>query len=104
MIRVFELVKVENQIATIRFRTSLRAPMHDPEILRQIVQQTPSGEIVFDLKEGRIISRSLVIDEKVIGAFGGQTLLQAQGEMQERFVVPKTASTVSSAASGTKAN
>jgi hypothetical protein len=104
MIRVFELVKVENEIATIRFRTSLRVPMHDPEILRQIVQQTPSGEIVFDLKEGQIISRSLVIDEKVIGAFGAQTLLQAQGEMQEKLILLKTAAKVSSTTEVTKPN
>ena len=96
MIRVFELAKVENDIATIRFRTSLRVPMHDPDILRQIVQQTPSGSIEFDLKEGRILSRSLLIDEKVIGAFGPQTLLEAKGEMHEKLVLPKTAQKVSS--------
>lgn len=102
MIRVFELAKVENDIAIIRFRTSLRVPMHDPEILRQIVQQTPSGTIEFDLKEGRILSRSLLIDEKVVGAFGAQTLLEARGEMHEKLIQPKVAPKVSSGTSDTK--
>lgn len=96
LIRVFELVKVVDDIATIRFRTSLRMPMNDPDILRQIVQQTPSGTIEFDLKQGRLLSRSLVIDEKVIGAFGAQTLLQAQGEMKESLLLPKVAAKISS--------
>ena len=90
LIRVFELTKVENEIATIRFRTSLRTPISDPDILRQTVQQTPSGVIEFDLKNGRLISRSLKIDEKVVGAFGAQTLLDAQGEMTEKLITPKT--------------
>ena len=89
MIRVFELTKVDDEIATIRFRTSLRTPINDPEILRQTVQQTPSGTIEFDLKNGRLLSRSLKIDEKVIGAFGAQTLLNAQGEMTEKLILPK---------------
>lgn len=102
MIRVFELVKVENDIATIRFRTSLRVPMHDPDILRQIVQQTPSGTIEFDLKEGRILNRRLLIDEKVIGAFGAQTLLEAHGEMHEKFVLPKSTPRITSGAADPK--
>lgn len=96
LIRVYELSKVENDIATIKFRTSLRSPTQDPDILRQVAQQTPSGTIEFDTKQGRLISRSLVIDEKVIGAFGSQTLLQAQGEMHERLTPPRTAANVSS--------
>lgn len=91
LIRVYELAKVENDIATVKFRTSLRSPTQDPEILRQVAQQTPSGTIEFDLKEGRLITRSLLIDEKVIGAFGSQTMLQAQGEMFEKLTPPRTA-------------
>ncbi|HEY0983054.1 DUF6263 family protein [Schlesneria sp.] len=104
LIRVYELAKVENDIATIRFRTSLRVPMHDPDILRQIVQQTPSGTIEFDLKEGKILSRSLKIDEKVIGAFGPQTLLQAQGEMLEKLVPARTPAKVGAKPVSAKAN
>ena len=104
MIRVFELIKVEDEIATIRFRTSPRTPINDPEILRQIVQQTPSGMIEFDLKNGRLLSRSLKIDEKVVGAFGAQTLLDAQGEMMEKLVIPKTTAKAASESTAPQTN
>ena len=104
LIRVFELTKVENEIATIRFRTSLRIPVSDPDILRQTVQQTPSGVIEFDLKNGRLLSRSLKIDEKVVGAFGAQTLLDAQGEMTEKLITPKTTAKAPSQSTDTQKN
>jgi hypothetical protein len=104
LIRVFELASVENDIATIRFRTSVRTAVNDPEILRQIIQQTPSGTVEFDLKAGRILNRSLQIDEKVIGAFGAQTLLHARGEVNEKQVPLHLEQNVSSVIPGTKAN
>ena len=104
LIRVFELMKVENEIATIRFRTSPRTPVNDPDILRQIVQQTPSGLIEFDLKNGRLLSRSLKIDEKVVGAFGPQKLLDAQGEMTEKLITPKTAAKTASESTAPQKN
>ena len=104
LIRVFELMKVEDEIATIRFRTSARTPVNDPDILRQIVQQTPSGLIEFDIKNGRMLSRSLKIDEKVVGAFGPQTLLDAQGEMTEKLITPKTTAKNASEATAPQKN
>lgn len=89
LIRNYELVKVEDHVATIRYRTSLLAAIHDPEILTQLVQQTPRGAVEFDLNEGKIIHRSLEINNKVHEAFGPQTLLQARGESVERLVLIK---------------
>lgn len=86
LLKAYELVDVTDHVATIKYRTSLLVPMDDPDILRQIATQTPSGTIEFDLMQGRIISRSILIDEKVIGAFGAQTLLQAQGESTEKLL------------------
>ena len=97
-------MKVEDEIATIRFRTSARTPVNDPDILRQIVQQTPSGLIEFDIKNGRMLSRSLKIDEKVVGAFGPQTLLDAQGEMTEKLITPKTTAKNASEATAPQKN
>ena len=104
LIRVYELTKVEDGIATIRVRTGLRTPMHDPDILRQIVQQTPSGSLEFDLNEGRLLRRDLEIKEEVVGAFGAQTLLQAVGEMHEKLVLPKVPPKVSIGTSDAKPN
>ncbi len=90
LIRSYELTSVTDHIATIRVRTSLLTPVTDPTILRQLVQQTPSGTIQFDLSEGRLVSKVLKIDEKIVGAFGQQTLLQADGESTERLVTPNS--------------
>jgi len=86
LLKAYELVGVTDNVATIKYRTSLLVPIDDPDILRQIATQTPSGTIEFDLKQGRIISRSVLIEEKVIGAFGAQTLLQAMGESTEKLL------------------
>ncbi len=96
LIRGFELVKVTEQIATIRVRTSLLTPVNDPEILRQLVQQTPAGTIEFDMQQGRVLNRTLQIDEKVISAFGPQTLLQASGKSVEKLLPPNLPPRVSS--------
>ena len=88
LIRSYELIKVDENIATIQVRTSLLTPTNDPEILRQLVEKTPTGTIDFDLQQGRLLNKSLKIDEKVVGAFGAQSLLQAVGEMSERLVFP----------------
>ena len=88
LIRSFELLKVADGLATIRSRTSLFTPMNDPEILRQLVHQMPDGTIEFDLQGGRIFNRSFKINEKVIGAFGDQSYLEAIGPMTERLVDP----------------
>ena len=91
MIRSYELAKVTGNTATIQIRTSLFTPSTDPEILRQVVQMMPSGTIEFDLTQGRILSRTMKIDDKVIGAFGNQSLLQAKGETVEKLVQPQVA-------------
>jgi hypothetical protein len=51
------------------------------------------------LQQGRILSRTIKIDEKVVGAFGAQTLLQATGESVEKLVPPRVASNSPSAQS-----
>ena len=83
-------------VATIRVLNSLLTPMNDPEILRQLVQQTPKGTIEFDMQQGRVLNRTLQIDEKVVGAFGAQTLLQANGECVEKLIPPDSLKRVSS--------
>ena len=101
LIRSFELVQVTGSapesIATIRFRTSLLSPTNEPEVLRQIIDQTPSGTITFHVQQGRILSKTKEINEKVIEAFGPKTLLQARGGSTEKLIVPNSAPRVSSA-------
>lgn len=86
LIRTFELTKVVDNIATIRFRTGLLTAITDPEILTQLAQQTPSGTIEFDLQRGRLLNRTIEIKNDVVGPFGPQTLVQARGQSVERLI------------------
>lgn len=95
LIRSFELIKVVENVATIRYRTRLLTAINDPEILTQLVQQTPTGLIDFDLEQGRILQRAFEVDNKVIGSFGPETLLHARGQSVERLIVEKTPPRVS---------
>ena len=88
LIRSYELLKVENNIASIRVRTNILTPTTEPEILRNLVERQPSGTIEFDIQNGQLFNRSLKVDEKVVNAFGAQSLLQALGEISERLVDP----------------
>lgn len=91
MMKSYELSSVEGNIANITFRTGLITPVSDPEILRQLVQLTPTGTVEFDIQQGQLLSRKLKIDERVVDAFGSKSLLQAEGESVEKLVPPQLA-------------
>jgi hypothetical protein len=92
MIKSFQLTKVENNVATITSHTNLLTPTEDPEILRQIAQMISVTTIEFDVEQGCILSRTIAFDEKVVNAFGAQTLLHAKGQSVEKLL-PKGAVT-----------
>lgn len=98
LIKSFELTKVEENIATITVRTNLLTPSEDPEILRQIAQMVSAGTIEFDMQQGRVMSKFIKIDEKVINAFGAQTLLHARGQSMEKALLQNPASRVATGA------
>lgn len=86
MQRQFELTAVSDGIATIKFRTTALAPVNDPEVMRQLVQQMPSGTVEFDIARGLIRSQKSTMNENVVNAFGPQTLLQVVGETSEKLL------------------
>jgi hypothetical protein len=86
MLRQFELTKISDGIATIKFKTSILALLNDPKLQGNLVQQTPAGTIEFDIERGLIRSRKSVTQESVVNAFGPKTLLQVSGESMETLV------------------
>jgi len=86
MLRQYELMSISDGIATIKFKTSILALLNDPKIQGQLVQQTPSGTIEFDVERGLIRSRKSVTNETVVNALGPQTILQAIGESTEKLI------------------
>lgn len=86
MLRQYELTSVSDGIATIKFRTSILALLNEPKIQGQLVQQTPSGTIEFNIERGLIRSRKTIANETVVNALGPQTVLQAVGESTEKLI------------------
>jgi hypothetical protein len=88
MVRIYELTGIRGGLATIQFKTVILAPVDDPEHERQLVQQTPSGTIQFDIGRGLVRSHVSTLNKTIVNALGPQTLLEVVGEATEKLVLP----------------
>lgn len=85
--RIYELTALADGIARIKFRSLAMTPVTEPEIEKQIIQQTPTGVIDFDIEKGVVKSYSATVDRTVMNAFGRQSLLKVLGESTEKLTV-----------------
>lgn len=81
--RQYTLESVNDGRAVIRIETALITLVRDPIVLAQLIQRTPRGKVVFDMKRGQIESRDLNIDERVIGFGGADSMMRAISELSE---------------------
>lgn len=88
--RIYELKSVDNGIATIKFKTLVMKPVNEPELAKQVMQQTPSGTIEFDIEQGLVRSYASTINQTVINAFGPQSMLRVIGESTEKLVAAES--------------
>lgn len=86
VLRRYELVSVEGNLATIHVRNTVITPVRDPAIRAQLIQRSPEGEIVFDLENGLLVSRKMTIDKTEIGVFGDNSSMQAVSRRTETFI------------------
>ncbi len=91
LLRLYTLKSVENDQATIALTTILISKIRDPAIKVRLMQQTPTGTILFDMKRHLLISRKLNTDDQVIGAFGAGTLVKAMSIRSETLQPGKIA-------------
>lgn len=87
MRRIYELTRVVDGIATIKFKTVVMKPVNETELEKQVIQQTPSGTIEFDIEQGLVRSYVSTINQTVLNAYGPQSLLRVTGESVEKLVV-----------------
>jgi hypothetical protein len=87
--RRYALEQVEGDLATISMKMSVLTPINDPIVRGQLIQRTPSGEIVFDLKRGLIVSRSQKLDKIEVGVAGNDSSVRAVSEYNERMLSPE---------------
>jgi hypothetical protein len=69
--------------------------LNEPELEKQIIQQTPTGTIDFDVERGLVRSYASTINRSTINAFGPRSLLQVTGESTEKLVTADPDSTKS---------
>ncbi|VAX41027.1 hypothetical protein MNBD_PLANCTO02-2619 [hydrothermal vent metagenome] len=89
--RSYQLKSVENNIATISVKTSLLTVINDSHQRAQLIQRTPRGTILFDIKKGILISRKMKVHKKVFGIAGGNSYMEASSQFEETFVEKKKA-------------
>lgn len=71
--QLYTLKSVENQIATIEFRSEILTPIEKPEIRAQVMQKMNKGTMKFHLAKGRMIERDVNWNEKVQGHSGADS-------------------------------
>lgn len=86
LLRTFRLKSVDSGIATIAMATSIDRSVKNATIKGQLIQSTPQGTIVFDLKRGVVLKRVLKFNNTVINAFGARTMLSATGQTVETLL------------------
>ena len=89
MLRTCKLVKVENGIATLRFQVAVITPGTSASVRAQLIQREPTGEFLFDIKKGIVISSKSGVDGRVVGPFDGKGAMQATSTFKERLVSPQ---------------
>ncbi len=68
--RQYRIDSVDGSQVSIRFETAVLTPLQEPAQEAQILKKVARGKVLFDMEEGRIISRSTHVDEEVVGFNG----------------------------------
>ncbi len=80
---VHQLRSVVDDVATISVTTEILSPVNDARIKSQIIQQLTTGEVKFDLKKGRIVSKAISWDETVVGFNGPNSSMRYLAKFTE---------------------
>lgn len=80
------LRSVTDHTAVLENATQILSPIDDPALEAQVVQAEQSGEIVFDLRRGRIVSQTSKLDKEVFGFQGEESKLHYTAQFSERLI------------------
>lgn len=86
----YTLEKVAHGVATISVATQILTPINNPAIQSQFMQRLTQGTIRFDLDAGRLLSRKLEIDERVLGFHGADSSEHFVGRFTEELLPSTT--------------
>lgn len=89
----YRLEKVETGIATISIASQVLTPSIDPRIHSKLVQRMSHGTLKFDLEHGRVVSKTLEWNEKVVGFNGASSQMEYVARMTDEYQDARVAST-----------
>lgn len=87
---LFKLEKVSAGVASVSVASEMITIISDPKEEAQVVQQLSNGMIKFDIDAGRMISKELVWDKKVVGFSGAGSAMEYSARLDERVVATET--------------
>lgn len=83
---LFKLEKVSSGIATVSVASEMITIISDPKEEAQVIQHLSNGTIKFDIDAGRMISKELGWDKKVVGFSGAGSTMEYSARLDERVV------------------
>lgn len=81
--RAFELLSVKNDVALINVNTQVLTPVREPAVEVQMMHQITRGQIRFDIKQGRILTREFNWNKTVQGFSTADSLKKYIGRFKE---------------------
>jgi len=87
---LFKLEKVSAGVATVSVSSEMITIVSDPKEEAQVVQQLSNGTIKFDIDAGRMISKELDWDKKVVGFSGAGSAMEYSARLDERVIKAET--------------
>jgi hypothetical protein len=82
----YRCTAVTGSLATISFTTQLKSPPEAAADKVPLLQSQPTGEVVFDLRAGRLQSATLKVDQEVKGHQGEGSIYHFQSTYNEQYV------------------
>jgi hypothetical protein len=89
---VYELKKVQTGIATISIKSQILTPGIDARIHSKMIQKLSNGMAKFDIDNGRLLSKTLEWNEKVVGFNGASSQMEYVARMKEEYQSTRVAS------------
>lgn len=85
--QLYTLQKVQTGVATIKVATQVLTPIRDPKIQSKLIQRLQHGTIKFDLDAGRVRSKQMDLNERVIGFNGAASIMHYLTRFTEEWSV-----------------
>lgn len=82
----YQVDAIDDRLATISVDTTVLTPVDDPRLEARLLERIWDGTVRFDIKEGRVRSRSTTTDRRVVGFEGPQSSIRYKASLEEHVI------------------